>query len=98
MPLALLFDRPPARLRVCCCSGVGPVRPHLVGARVPRRQAVLAGGAGARHQRLRRGQPGRRGGLWPGVQGPAARRHRRRHQAPRGRAAPGLRKRGLLIV
>ena len=73
---------------------MGPVRPDLVGAGVPRRQAVLAGGAGARHQELRRGQSGGRRELRPGVQGPASRRHRRRHQAPRRRAAAGLRRRG----
>lgn len=76
-------------------SRVGAVRPDLVGAGVPWREAVHAGGAGARHQQLRRGQPGGRRELRPRVQGPAARRHRRRHQAPRRRAAAGFRRRGI---
>lgn len=66
----------------------------VVGAGVPGGEAILAGGARARHQELQRRQPRRRRQLRPGLQGPPARRHRRRRQAPRRLAAPGLRRRG----
>jgi hypothetical protein len=80
----LRSHRPEIRrdLRVYGCgfaqrSGAGSAGPR-------RREAVLPVGAGAGHQELRRGEPGRRRELRPRLQGPAARR----------RAAAGLGRRG----